>query len=89
MFESLVEFSKRTLPGAAVAGHIKSPFSEVPTALLLTGVNAPDHERVYQQLAAYCSVGCWNVATADRYHRSTLALTLSQLTRPEERDSRR
>lgn len=49
VFDQLVAFC-RNASAPPAPGTLASPFNEVPTALLLTGINTPDHDPVFARL---------------------------------------
>ena len=49
VFDRLAAFCQEST-AAPLPGAMQSPFEEVPTALLLTGINTPDHDPVFARL---------------------------------------
>ena len=56
VFGDLESFVKRVQASELALKASRTPFMEIPTALLLTGVNLPDHEAVFLSLQQHLQV---------------------------------
>lgn len=56
VFADVAEFCQQTAPGAQSTRAVQAFAGEVPTALLLTGINTPDHDPVFASLVGRLKV---------------------------------